>query len=84
MPGPSILADEIARNQAAQALLQDETITAAFEAVKESLNKDLLNAATPADREEKFHEYQGVERVRHTLVQWAGGETVRLNQEIEK
>ena len=51
----------------AKRLAGDETFNAAAELVQSALLKDLLTAATPADRESKFQEYDALRRVREVL-----------------
>lgn len=69
------------RDQAAKRLLQDETFTDAFKSVQASLKDDLFNAPTPEEREEIYRQYQGLTAAISQLVQWAGQETIRRNQE---
>lgn len=52
-------------------VLQDEIVTEAFEDTLARINKDLLNATTPEDREKRFQEYQGCKRAWVLLKKWA-------------
>ena len=55
----------------AKALLSDETYKSAVAALKERANKELLNAKTPEEREEKWRDYQALSRVMVEVAKWA-------------
>lgn len=63
--------DRIARARAAKLLLEQDTFVAALETIKGAMVKDLLNATTPEEREEKWHAQKAVERMRAQLSSWA-------------
>lgn len=52
---------------AAKRLVNDETFTSAIDVIQARVNKDLLNAKTPEDREQKFQEYSAIRRVVNDL-----------------
>ena len=52
---------------AAKRLVSDETFQDAVSKQLASLNKQLLTAKTPEDREKKFQEYDGLRRVKNIL-----------------
>ena len=52
---------------AAKRLANDDTFNMAADRVQSAVLKDLLTAATPADRESKFQEYDALRRVRELL-----------------
>lgn len=54
----------------AKAVLGDEILTHAFEETKARLNKELLNAKTPEEREQKWQEYHALARVWTLLKKW--------------
>ena len=67
------------RDSAARALVRDQTINEAFEAVKAALVQDLLNAPTPEERERIHQEWKAVDRVRGKLGHWATNKTLEGN-----
>lgn len=54
----------------AKRLLDDPTISEAFDHVLEDLERNLFDASTPEDRERIFQERAGVVRVRQRLIEW--------------
>lgn len=62
--------DAKAKAARAKAALDDEIVQLAFTQTLEALNKALLNAKTPEDREQRWHEYHGLNRAWTTLKTW--------------
>lgn len=54
----------------AKAAINDEIVQLAFTETLEALNKALLRAPTPEEREQKWHEYHGLKRAWNTLKRW--------------
>jgi len=63
--------DKIARANAADRLLKDETFISAVASIKADMTRELLIAATPEDRESKWQEHHGLIRVERRLTSWA-------------
>lgn len=53
-----------------RAVLNDEILTLAFEETLAKINKDLLSATTPEDREQSWAEYHGLKRAWEKLKRW--------------
>lgn len=56
--------------QRAQAALNDEIVQLAFTETLARINRQLLNAATPEDREARWQEYHGLKRAWNVLKKW--------------
>jgi hypothetical protein len=67
------------RNERALALVSAPVFEEAIEHLKARAVKDLLTAATPEDREEKWRGYHAFDRVVTTVKKWA--EEARANPE---
>lgn len=72
------------RDRAAHILLRDETIVEAFDAVSQTLKDELFEANTPESREEVFQQYQGAEKVRTRLIEWAGAYSLHEKHQEDK
>ena len=55
----------------ARSIVNDEILTLAIEETLAGINKKLLSAKTPEDREQLFHEYHGLSRAWTKLKAWA-------------
>lgn len=73
------MVDKTQRAHAANNVLNNETLMDALTDVQESINKELLNAKTPEEREQKWNEWHGIDRARKKLAGWAA--QVRHNKE---
>ena len=73
------MVDKIQRAHAANNVLNNETLLAALTEVQDTIIKELLNAKTPEDREQKYHEWSGIDRAKKKLSTWAA--PVRHNKE---
>ena len=73
------MVDKTQRAHAANNVLNDETLMDALTDVQESINKELLNAKTSEEREQKYYEWHGIERAKKKLSTWAA--PVRHNKE---
>lgn len=62
--------DNKAKAVRAKAALQDEIVHQAFKETLEALNRQLLNAKTPEEREQSWHEYHGLKRAWLLLQKW--------------
>lgn len=62
--------DKEAKAARAKAALNDEIVQQAFKETLASLNRQLLNAKTPEEREQKWHEYHGLNRAWNLLQKW--------------
>jgi len=54
----------------AKAVLQDEILQLAYKETLERINRQLLAAKTPEEREQWWHQYHGLVRAWNTLNQW--------------
>lgn len=59
------------RNARALALEHDTTFTAAVDYLKDRAAKEVLNAKTPEEREEKWRAYDALRRVTGQIAIWA-------------
>lgn len=62
--------DAKAKAYKARAVLQDEIVQEAFKETLNALNQHLLNAKTPEEREQRWHEYHGLKRAWALLQRW--------------
>jgi len=62
--------DPKAKAARAKSALQDEILQLAYKETLDRINQHLLNAKTPEEREERWHEYHGLKRVWNTLNTW--------------
>lgn len=62
--------DMKARAAKARSALNDEIIQMAFKETLEAINRDLLHAKTPEEREQRWQEYHGLKRAWERLRRW--------------
>ena len=65
------MVDKLQRSHAANNVLNDDTFKQALTLTQEQITKELLNAKTPEERENKWQEYHGLERAKNRLAIWA-------------
>ena len=63
--------DKTQRSHAANNLLNDDVFRAALEDIRATINKELLAAPTSEERENKWHEWHGLDRAVKRLSTWA-------------
>ena len=64
--------DVKAKAARARAALQDEILQLAYKETLDRINRQLLAAKTPEEREQKWQEYHGLKRGWNTLKKWPG------------